>query len=295
MNEEFGHRSVLENEVIGLLQPQPHLDFADLTIGAGGHAERILEVTTPDGRLFGFDRDELAIERAGERLARFGERVSLVCAPFSKAAASLTNNGVRELNGVLMDLGVSSMQLDAADRGFAIKKDGPLDMRMSPTQKTTAADLVAKAGVADLERIFRDYGEEPRARAIARKIFEVRKRTRIKRTRELAELVRTVAKGRGRGHPATRVFQALRIAVNSELDELEQTLPAMMNHLAVGGRIAVISFHSLEDRIVKNRFREAERAGEGHVLTKRAIVPEMSEVKDNPRSRSAKLRAFAKG
>ena len=294
MTERWGHRSVLLEEVIDALRPEPGQVFCDLTLGAGGHSARLLEATSPDGRVYGFDRDVDAANIARDRLSEFEDRLTICVAENVEAPARLRELGVAEVAGVLMDLGVSSMQLDSGERGFSIKQDGPLDMRMSKGVGVTAEELINTAGVAELERILREYGEEPRARAIARKIVEVRKRTRIRRTRELAELVRSTAAGGGRIHPATRVFQALRIAVNDELEGLERLLPEIVPFLAPGGRLAVIAFHSLEDRIVKRRFRDLEKEGEGRSLTKRPIQPTDEESRANPRSRSARLRVFEK-
>ena len=240
-SESHGHVPVLADEVHDLLALRPGLLVADLTLGAGGHAERTLEATGPDGRLIGFDRDPDAREIAARRLARFGERLEIVAANFADFDREIERVGVATLDRILLDVGVSSMQLDRPERGFSFQEDGPLDMRMSGRGET-AEKLVAEADADELERIFRAYGEEPRARAIARKIVEVRRRTRIRRTKELAELVRSVGvSGRGRVHPATRVFQALRIAVNGEIEALERVLPVAIERLADGGRIAVPS------------------------------------------------------
>ncbi|MCA9321131.1 MAG: 16S rRNA (cytosine(1402)-N(4))-methyltransferase RsmH [Planctomycetes bacterium] len=296
MSERWGHRSVLLDEVLEYLAPRSEGTYGDLTLGAGGHAEAILEASAPNGRVIGFDRDASAAAIAKERLARFGDRLQVVVDENIHAAARLAALGIDQLDGALLDLGVSSMQLDQGDRGFSIREDGPLDMRMAQSERgTTAEDLINEAGVAELERILREFGEEPRARAIARKIVEVRKRTRIRRTRELAELVRSVTGSGGRTHPATRVFQALRIAVNGELEGLKQLLPDMTRLIRPGGRLAVIAFHSLEDRIVKHHFREVEATGGGDVLTKKPLVPTDLEIDRNPRARSARLRVLAVG
>ena len=292
MSDAPGHLPVMLEEVLEQLRLAPDRVAADLTLGAGGHAEAILEATAPNGRLFAFDRDPIAIELARGRLSRFGDRLVATETSFVDAPEVLDEIGAPELDGVLMDVGVSSMQLDDPARGFSIRNDGPLDMRMSPKGDLTAARLLESRDADELERIFFEYGEEPRGRAIARKIVELRKRTRITTTRELAELVRSVTGSRGRIHPATRVFQALRIAVNGELDGLEKTLPMMIGKLAPKGRIAVISFHSLEDRIVKRAFKGAERDGIGRALTARPLLPSREETERNPRSRSARLRCF---
>lgn len=295
MTEEFGHVSVLAAEALEFLAPRPGDRICDLTLGAGGHSEQILDAIGPEGRLLAFDQDPIALEIAGTRLKRFGDQATLVQANFADAEASLDEHNWSVLDGALLDAGVSSMQLDDADRGFSFSKSGPLDMRMSPGMRVSAADLLASSSADELERIFREYGEEPRARVIAKKIVELRRRIRLTTTKELAELVRSVAGGGGRVHPATRVFQALRIAVNSELDVLGRVLPVLIRRLAAGRRCVVISFHSLEDRIVKQVFRQAAKDGLGKVLTRRPVVPGDEEVARNPRSRSARLRAFEKG
>lgn len=289
---EWGHRSVLLRTVIEWLRPAPDTVFADVTLGAGGHAEGLLEASSPTGRVIGMDRDRDALDRAQQRLERFGERLIPLKGDFRDAAWRIEELGMPALDGVLMDLGVSSMQLDQAERGFSIQADGPLDMRMSRGKGVTAAQLVQRLDESELERIFREYGEEPRARAIARKIVEVRQRTRIRRTRELAELVKTVSRGGGRIHPATKVFQALRIAVNDELESLKRAIPALADRLAPGGRMVVIAFHSLEDRIVKTTFRDLAREGKGCVLTPKPAAPTRDEIRENPRARSARLRVF---
>jgi 16S rRNA (cytosine1402-N4)-methyltransferase len=291
---EFGHVSVLKDEVLDLLQLEPGDDVVDLTLGAGGHAEAILERTGPAGRLWGFDRDRSALDMTRERLAPFGDRFDCLRIDFAQAGSALRDWGIEGVDGVLADLGVSSMQLDDPDRGFAFRHDGPLDMRMSGKGKNNAAKLLDTADAEELERIFRDYGEEPRARDIARKIVDLRRRTKITRTTELAELVRSVTGSRGKIHPATRVFQALRIAVNRELEAIERMLPRMIDVLRPGGRIAIISFHSLEDRIVKEAFRRAEDEGLGRVLTAKPILPEKGEAARNRRARSARLRGWEK-
>ncbi len=289
---EWGHRSVLLRTVIEWLRPGPGMIFADVTLGAGGHAEGLLEASSPGGRVIGMDRDRKALDQAATRLERFGDRLIPLKGDFRDAARRIKELGVPALDGVLMDLGVSSMQLDQAERGFSIQADGPLDMRMSQGKGVTAAQLVQRLDEAELEKIFREYGEEPRARAIARKIVEVRQRTRIRRTRELAELVKTVARGGGRIHPATKVFQALRIVVNDELESLRRAIPPLVDCLAPGGRMAVIAFHSLEDRIVKTTFRDMAREGKGIVLTPKPATPTRDEIRENPRARSARLRVF---
>lgn len=312
MNDAFRHVSVLPGEVLELLAPRPGGLYLDGTVGGGGHARLILEASSPDGRLIGFDRDPAALAAAATLLAPFGERVTLCRGSFAGLDEQLASLDIRQVDGILFDLGVSSHQLDTPERGFSFREDGPLDMRMDPAQPTSAADLLAGADAEELKRIFREYGEERWAGRIAREIVRVRGEAPLVTTRQLAELVcRAVPGGYvpQRIHPATRVFQALRIAVNGELDALAAGLAAAMRTLRPGGRLAVISFHSLEDRLVKQRFREAAnpcscpprlpvcvcgRRAEVKVLTPRGVRPAEAEIIANPRSRSAVLRAVEK-
>ncbi|MCB9831914.1 MAG: 16S rRNA (cytosine(1402)-N(4))-methyltransferase RsmH [Planctomycetes bacterium] len=292
MTEGFGHVPVLATETLEHLAARPGDRIVDLTLGAGGHSALILEEVGPGGQVIAFDRDPVALAIARHRLADRGERLITVESNFAEAPRHLDELGIDRLDGVLIDLGVSSMQLDDPERGFSFQGDGPLDMRMSPGGET-AAELLARASAEELERIFREFGEEPRARAIAARIVDLRRRTRLERTVELAELVRSVYGGKdGRIHPATRVFQALRIALNGELDAVAQVLRPLIERLAPGRRLVAISFHSLEDRIVKQEMRAAEKEGFGRVLTKRPISATEEETRGNPRSRSARLRAF---
>jgi 16S rRNA (cytosine1402-N4)-methyltransferase len=281
--------------------------FIDATVGLGGHAEALLEAS-PDVRLVGLDRDPHALERAGRRLARFGSRARLEHANFHHFAQALAALDVHGgLAGVLADLGVSSLQLETPGRGFSFRHAGPLDMRMG-LSNVTAADLVNQASEGELERIIRDYGEERQARRIARAIARVREERPIETTDELRRLIHEVKGPRAvreeRIDPATRVFQALRIAVNEELAGLEQFLREAVDLLESDGRLVVISYHSLEDRIVKNTLRDLARGeidpvtGRSHsesqlieVLTRKPLRPSEEEVEENPRSRSARLRA----
>lgn len=257
--------------------------WVDCTVGGGGHTEAILQATAPGGSVLGLDQDSDTLARTQERLAAYGDRLRLVHANFRQLADVVREQGIGEVRGVLMDLGVSSFQLDEAERGFAFSKPGPLDMRMDRRQPLSAADLVNRADEEELARIFYEYGEEHRSRRIAKAV--VRRRP-FSTTAELAEAVAAAVGRGGRIHPATRIFQALRIAVNDELGSLRQGLEAARQVLAPGGRLAVISFHSLEDRIVK----ETLRAGGWTVLTKHVVRPQEREVSENPRSRSARLR-----
>ena len=281
--------------------------IVDCTLGLGGHAEAILS-SAPQVRLVGIDRDPDALERAAERLSRFAARIQYVEGNFDELAAHLGSLGIDRVQGVLADLGVSSMQLGTASRGFSFQLEGPLDMRMS-RQGQSAADIVNRESEGELERIFKEYGEERRARRIAREVVATRRREAIETTTQLREIVARAKRLRrgqkeGRIDPATRVFQALRIAVNRELAGLEQLLDQAVHLLDQDGRLVVISYHSLEDRIVKGRLRQHSRGevdqitGRPYVetqilevLTKKPLRPSDEEVVANPRARSARLRA----
>ncbi len=306
--------SVLVDEVVEHLAPGKGGIYVDGTLGAGGHAERILDASSPDGRLVGVDRDEDALAAARARLARFGERVVFVHGRFGDLRAHLEALGTSQVNGILVDLGVSSPQLDVAARGFSFSKEGPLDMRMDRTDDTTAARLIDEVTVEELERILSELGEERYSRRLARAIKEAARTGALATTTDLARLVaRAMPPGASRHDridPATRTFQALRIAVNDELGELRRFLEDFPDLLLPGGRCVVISFHSLEDRPVKERFRELEwtsrlppdlAAGAGErtapvcrVLTRKPVTAGPDELARNPRSRSAKLRACEK-
>jgi 16S rRNA (cytosine1402-N4)-methyltransferase len=312
MNDTFRHVSVMPGEVLELLAPRPGGIYLDGTLGGGGHARLILEASSPDGRLVGLDRDPAALAAAAARLADFGERVTLCRGSFAGLDEQLAGLGIDLVDGILLDLGVSSHQLDTPERGFSFRENGPLDMRMDPAQPESAADLLASHDAEELKRIFREYGEERWAGRIAREIVRSRAETPLHTTRQLAELVcRSVPGGHvpQRIHPATRVFQALRIAVNGELTALATGLTAALSHLRPGGRLAVISFHSLEDRLVKQQFRAAAsacscpprlpvcvcgRKPAVKILTSRGVRPGEAEIVANPRARSAVLRAIEK-
>ena len=307
------HQPVLVTETLDLLAPErrPGGWFVDATVGLGGHAEALL-TRAPEARLLGLDRDPQALERAGERLLPFGDRVRLAHANFFELEAAVERAGIGAVSGVLADLGVSSLQLDTAERGFSFRFDGPLDMRMGLAD-VTAADLVNQSSEEELETIFRDYGEEMQARRIARAIVRARVESPLTTTGQLKRLIdRAKGGGRpgphgrreGRVDPATRAFQALRIAVNQELAGLEGFLEQAVRMLENDGRLVVISYHSLEDRIVKNTLRDLARGdidqvtGRPHaesqlieVLTRKPVRPTEEEVAFNPRSRSARLRA----
>jgi 16S rRNA (cytosine1402-N4)-methyltransferase len=302
------HLPVLTDRVVELLVPAGPGLLVDATVGLGGHAEALLRAE-PGFQLVGLDRDPEALTRAGERLEPFGDRVQLVEETFDRLPLVLRRLGLGAPVAVLADIGCSSLQLDSAERGFSFAADGPLDMRMGGTGPT-AADLLERAEWEELVRILRDYGEERRARAIARAIVRRREQEPLRTTTQLSRLVEDVIGGRERRiHPATRTFQALRIAVNDELGQLERFLEPAIRDLKSGGRIAVISFHSLEDRIVKHSLRRLagrctcppdfpvcrcnpQRVVE--VLTPSPVRPEEEEIDRNPRARSARLRAAEK-
>ncbi len=306
-----GHLPVLLEEVMTTLAPAPGSLQIDATLGGGGHAERILEATDPDGRLLGLDADGAAIARVEGRLRpRFGDRLVLRRTNFRGLADVAPAAGFGRVDGCLFDLGLSSFQLADAERGFGIRTGGPLDMRFDPTRGVPAAELLATLDAAELTALFRRYGEEPQAGRIARTIVDARRVAPIETAEELAGLIERVAphgpRGRRRIHPATRVFQALRIAVNEELDALTDGLTAALDLLRPGGRLVVLSYHSLEDRIVK-RFFAAERRGctcppevpvcvcgrnpRLSLVTKPSLTPTAAEIAANPRARSARLRA----
>jgi 16S rRNA (cytosine1402-N4)-methyltransferase len=296
-------------EVLEALKPVPDGRYVDGTLGLGGHAEAILRASAPNGWLFGCDRDGDALRVATERLAEFTGRIKLVQANYAELRRHVEAGSC---DGVLLDLGVSSLQLESARRGFSFQWDGPLDMRMDGTQGRTAADLVNEAGVDELTSIFRGLGEEPQARRLARAIEIERQNCRFETTRQLAQLVERISPRRGRRtHPATRIFQALRMAVNDELEGLRRGLNTSVDLLKPGGRLVVVTFHSVEDRVVKEFGREQSRAyavpggvdipelrqpvqPRAKWVCRKAILPTPREIAGNPRSRSAQLRALEK-
>jgi len=285
-----GHEPVLLRETLELLAVRPGGSYADGTVGLGGHAAEVLRRSAPDGRLLAVDRDPDALERSRERLAEFGPRVRLAHADWRELPALL---GEERPQGVLLDLGVSSLQLDTPERGFSFRADGPLDMRMDRTGGPTAADVVNRMPEAELADVLYHFGEEHASRSIARAIVRARQRVHLRTTGELADVVRGAAgRPRGRGlDPATLTFQALRIYVNRELEGLRPALEEIAARLAPGGRLAVIAFHSLEDREVKNAFRDLAR-GDFRLLTRKPMRPSEEEVARNPRARSARLRGL---
>ena len=305
--EQPPHLSVLYHQIIHELRPISSGRYIDATVGAGGHAWGILESSSPDGEVLGLDLDPQALAIASRRLSVYGPRVHLVESSYVNLLAEMQTLGWSSVQGIVIDLGVSSMQIDTPERGFSFQADGPLDMRFGPSQKTTADDLVNRLPESELADILWRYGEEMQSRRIARTIVQARP---LHTTRELAETIsRAVGGHKGRIHPATRSFQALRIAVNEELQSIETVLPQAIRALAPGGRLAVISFHSLEDRIVKQYFRRESRdcicppeqpvCTCGHrasilEVTRHPISPDEDEILYNPRARSAHLRVAEK-
>jgi 16S rRNA (cytosine1402-N4)-methyltransferase len=293
------HVPVMLDEVLQYLAPRSEGVYCDATVGYGGHARAILEASAPRGRLVGLDRDPEAIAGAGETLRGFGDRVHLVQAPFSRMREVLERVGALPLDGCLVDLGVSSPQLDRPERGFSFRHGGPLDMRMDPTVGESATQFLRRVSERDLEAVLRDLGEERYAGRLARAIVAARDREDLSTTSALAALVaRTVPRHERHKDPATRTFQALRIVVNDELGELERFLQDAPACLRPGGRLVVIAFHSLEDRLVKRRLRALAGWGGAppgdppmRLLTKRVITPGDEEQARNARARSAKLRA----
>ncbi len=301
--EDFSyHRPVLIDETIELLAPQPGALIVDGTCGGGGHAEAILR-TGAD--VLALDQDPDALEYASARLTNFGTRVTLRQANFREVDSLLDQFGIGQIGGALIDLGVSSRQLENAERGFSFMRNGPLDMRMDPRRELTAAEVVNSYSEEELTTIFREQGEEPAARRIASQIVKVRKESPFRETLELAKAIEKVVGRHGRRHPATQIFQALRMEVNDELGALAAGLMALTNRLEPGSRIAVITFHSLEDRVVKNFFRGRSREMLDRpewpeprpnpdfslrLITGKPVEPDAAEQRANPRSRSAKLR-----
>ena len=308
---EFVHKSVLLNETIEGLTIKPEGTYVDGTLGGGGHSFHILEKLNDQGRLIGIDQDEAAVAAAGERLERFNN-VTIVRNNYCNIKHVLSELGIESVDGILLDLGVSSYQLDTPERGFSYMNDAPLDMRMDQRSDFTAADIVNTYSQSDLTRMIRMYGEDKFAANIAKHIIAAREGGPIKTTGELVEIIKASIPQKIQktmGHPAKQTFQAIRIELNKELKVLEDTLGDMIKLLNPGGRICVITFHSLEDRIVKNIFKECEspctcpkdfpvcvcgKKSLGRVITKKPIIPSEEEMQDNPRSKSSKLRIFEK-
>ena len=298
--EEIRHLPVLLEEVLNVLDCRSGRVYVDGTVGGGGHSREILERSSPAGKVIGLDWDEEALERARKNLSPFAGRFELRRANYRVCKSVLESLSIPGVDGVLLDLGVSSEQLESRDRGFSFRWDAPLDMRMSQETMTTARDLVRKLPAAELETLLREFGEERWARRIARNIVRRRQKAPLRTTRELVEVIERSVPPQRRGiHPATRTFQALRISVNEELDNLKGFLAHAPELLKPGGRLCIISYHSLEDRIVKNRFREWARGEERkrtpvRLLTPKPVVPSEEEISRNPRARSAKMRAIEK-
>ncbi len=287
---------MMVGELVEALDLKPGLMVLDCSVGSGGHAAEVLPRILPGGRLVGIDWDEEALRVAEGKLSGPREEVLLARANFADAPEILAEFGIKKVDRMYYDLGLSSMQLDTPDRGFSFRSDGALDMRMDRSLRRTAADVVMKTSERELERVIREYGEERWARSVARAIVRTRQKKPIRTTGELAEIVsRAVRRRPRRIHPATRTFQALRIQVNSELEHLSRALERTPEFLSSGGVVAVISFHSLEDRIVKTDFRDKQRRGIYETVSKKPITPSADETRENPRARSAKLRVARKG
>lgn len=306
----FEHVSVLLYETVDGLNVRPDGIYVDATLGGGGHAFEVCSRLNDKGRFIGIDQDADAIKAAGERLAGFGEKVTIVRSNYRDMKPQLQNIGVDKVDGIVLDLGVSSYQLDTAERGFSYRADAPLDMRMDQRQKMTARDIVNGYSEAELYRVIRDYGEERFAKNIAKHIVAERAKEPIETTGQLNEIIRHAIPmkiQKTSGHPSKRTFQAIRIELNRELDVLKDSLDDMIDMLNPGGRICIITFHSLEDRIVKSAFRKNEnpctcpsdfpvcvcgKTSKGKVVTRKPILPSEEEMESNSRSKSAKLRIF---
>lgn len=309
---EFVHKSIMLEEVIESLAIKPNGIYVDGTLGGAGHSSEIAKRLGPEGRLIGIDQDGEAIAAATKRLEPYKDRVTIVRSNYAQMCQVLKELGISKVDGILLDLGVSSYQLDEASRGFTYREDVPLDMRMDQRNPKTAAEIVNEYSEMELYRMIRDYGEDRFAKNIAKHIVRAREKKPIETTGELCEIIKAAipAKMRaGTGHPAKQTFQALRIELNHELDVLTQSIDGMIDRLAPGGRLCIITFHSLEDRIVKTRFRTNEnpcicppgfpvcvcgRISKGKVITRKPILPSEQEMEENSRSKSAKLRVFEK-
>ena len=306
----FEHVSVLLHETVDGLNVRPDGIYVDATLGGGGHAYEVCSRLNDKGRFIGIDQDADAIKAAGERLAGFGEKVTIIRSNYRDMRPQLQNIGVGKVDGIVIDLGVSSYQLDTAKRGFSYRMDAPLDMRMDQRQKMTARDIVNSYSEAELYRVIRDYGEDKFAKNIAKHIVAEREKGPVETTGQLNEIIRRAIPmkiQKTSGHPSKRTFQAIRIELNHELDVLRDSLDDMINMLNPGGRICIITFHSLEDRIVKSSFRKNEnpcicpshfpvcvcgKTSKGRVVTRKPILPSKEEMESNSRSKSAKLRIF---
>lgn len=309
----FSHTSVLLYETVDSLNIRPDGIYVDGTLGGGGHASLVLSRLGEQGRLIGLDQDADAIAAAGERLKEYGDRVTVIRTNYENIKDALASQGISGADGIYLDLGVSSYQLDTADRGFTYREDdAPLDMRMDQRNTQTAKDIVNGYSKMELYRIIRDYGEDRFAKNIAKHIVKARQEKEIETAGELTEIIKASIPAKVRatgGHPSKRTFQAIRIELNRELQVLEQSIDTMIDLLNPGGRLSIITFHSLEDRIVKNKFRENEnpcicppefpvcmcgRKSKGRVVTRKPVLPSEEELAANKRSKSAKLRVFEK-
>lgn len=306
----FEHKSVLLEETVNGLNIKPDGIYVDGTLGGGGHAWEVCSRLNDKGSFIGIDQDAAAIEAASARLCDFGERVTIVRSNYCDMKSQLQKLGIGKVDGIVLDLGVSSYQLDTAERGFSYREDAPLDMRMDTRQKMTARDIVNDYTEADLYRVIRDYGEDKFAKNIAKHIVQARAVKPVETTAELSEIIRAsipMKFQKKSGHPAKRTFQAIRIELNRELDVLRDSLDDMIDLLNPGGRLCIITFHSLEDRIVKSAFRKNEnpctcppdfpvcvcgKKSKGSIITKKPILPSEEELEYNSRSKSAKLRIF---
>lgn len=306
----FEHKSVLLYETVDSLNIKPDGVYVDGTLGGGGHAWEVCRRLGEQGRFIGIDQDADAIRAATERLREYGDKVTIVRSNYEHIAEVLKNLGISQVDGIYLDLGVSSYQLDTAERGFTYREDAPLDMRMDQRNTRTAADIVNTYSEAELYRMIRDYGEDKFAKNIAKHIVRVRQEKPFETTGELIEAIKAAIPMKVRavgGHPAKKTFQAIRIELNHELDVLERSIDTMIDLLKPGGRLSIITFHSLEDRIVKVRFRENEnpcicppgfpvcvcgKVSKGKVITRKPIVPSEEEIEENKRAKSSKLRVF---
>lgn len=307
---EFKHYSVMLEETIEQLNIRPDGIYVDGTLGGGGHAYQVCKRLSDQGHFYGIDQDAAAIAAAGARLAEFGDKVTVIRSNYCRMKEELKERGIEKVDGIVLDLGVSSYQLDEADRGFTYREDAALDMRMDQRQEKTARDIVNEYSEMDLYRVIRDYGEDKFAKNIAKHIVMAREKKPIETTGELVEVIKAAIPMKVRmqkGHPAKQTFQALRIELNQELDVLRNSLDDMIGMLSPGGRICIITFHSLEDRIVKTIFKKNENpctcpshfpvcvcgnVSKGKVITRKPILPAEKELEENSRSKSAKLRVF---
>lgn len=310
---EFQHRSVLLEETVSSLNIKPDGIYVDGTLGGGGHSLEICKQLSDKGRLIGIDQDDVAIAAATQRLKEYESKVTIIRNNYCNIKQCLNEIGIEKVDGIILDLGVSSYQLDTVERGFTYREDAPLDMRMDRRQAYTAKDIVNEYSEMELYRIIRDYGEDRFAKNIAKHIVQARAKKPIETTNELTEIIKNAIPAKVRktgGHPAKRTFQAIRIELNKELEVLENTLDEMIDLLKEGGHLSIITFHSLEDRIVKSNFRKNEnpcicppefpmcvcgKKSKGRVVTRKPILPSEKELEENSRSKSAKLRVFVRG